>query len=100
MKTISVELKFGSHADLLWETSMKNFISEQPTRFELMEGVECLTGTMYWCERYLEAVFTMALCDGVALYYDNTDSDDFGHYVVISKKLFGRKAKYKREVKK
>lgn len=83
-KTVTVKLTFGEGRHILWHTATDNFISEQPGRFEFIEGKKCLTGTMFFCSSYLEAVFVKALEGGVAIYADTMgDPDDF---VVVTKK--------------
>jgi len=85
MKSVTVTLNFGDYSHCLWDAAQKNFIEEQPDRFALLEGEECKSGTMFFCERYLEAQFLMALEDGKGLYSD----EDTGTFVVCSTKEFG-----------
>lgn len=77
-------LSFGQARHGLWSQACENFISEQPERFVLMEGKKCLKGTVYFCNTYLEAIFTMKLFNGVGLYSDEYD----GNWVVASKNRY------------
>lgn len=87
MKTKKVMgLSFGKYRHCLWVTSCKNFIKKYDSRFVLLEGKKCETGTMYFCNTYLEAIFCMKLFDGVGLYSDQYVDDDSPRYVVCSKK--------------
>lgn len=84
--SVTVTLNFGQGKHCLWNTAIANFIQEEPERFVLLEGEECHTGTMYFCDRYLEAQFIMALEDGVALYFDKQAGGN-ERYVVVSNQL-------------
>ncbi len=87
MKSVTVTLNFGEYKHCLWTTATKNFRIEQSDRFALLEGEECDTGTMFFCNSYLEAQFVMALEEGVGLYSDEY-SDGQDSFVVCSKKSF------------
>lgn len=80
-KAIVVKLQFGKARDQLWTTSCKNFIKDQSERFELLEGRKCLTGTMFFCNSYLEAVFVRALEHGTCILWDMSQEQ----FVVICK---------------
>lgn len=86
-KTVTLKLKFGKYKHCLWNIAHKNFIKDQPERFVLLEGRPCTTGTMYFCNTYLEAQFVMALENGVGLYSDE-DADKNNSYTVCTKKKF------------
>lgn len=77
-------LNFGKYRHCLYHTASANFIKEDRERFVLLEGKKCETGTMFFCNTYLEAIFVMKLEKGIGLYSDeNGDA-----FVVCSKKSF------------
>jgi len=77
------------NSNYLSQAVYRNFIKEQSDRFHLLEGKKCETGTMFFCNTYLEAKFLMAIEKGVALYRD--DCSDSGKFVVCTEKEFNSK---------
>lgn len=85
-KTTTITVSFGKYKHCLWDVKCKNFMQErdQKHRFQLLEGKKCEKGTLYFCERYLEARIIMEIEQGVGLYCDEWT----GGFVVSSKKPF------------
>jgi len=86
--TITLAVSFGAYRHCLWDTCCKNIIKDpdQKGRFQLLEGKKCESGTLYFCERYLEARIVMETEQGIGLYSDEM----WGGFVVASKKPFKR----------
>jgi len=82
-----INLKFGKYKHCLWRWHTPNDIKRHPDRFRLLEGKAHKTGSLYYCDSYLEAQFVMALFDGVGLYSD-VFADGEPRFVVASKKRY------------
>lgn len=90
MKIKISDIEFGEYKTCLWHTSGKCFISQQPTRFALLEGPKVAENWMYFIKTYLDAKVWQTILKKhkikSALYADESDGEYDGFFVIISEK--------------